>query len=336
MGQEGELTEKSRVAFADRQDAQAQERPSPLKVVRGKDGWLFLDFDTNRVMAQVQGRLRLSAEELRQWQFLLENRVAWLARRRALYLFLVPPLPHAVFADKLPDGCFEAERPVLQLLRHLESQRSYARVLYPVEELIEHRDSHYTKTDTHWTDRGAFIAYSLLSDEIESFVPMRRLDDTDIDWIEVMKAGDLGDKLQPEEQSLHVYAQPSNPQARLVYDNGIFHQGRRADFECDTAPDSTCLVLGTSSAFGMVHLFAEGFRRLVFANIPTLDYALVNEVNPDVVIAIFGERFMIRVPVDLLAPTQPELEAEKRAARKVLFAPEGLLPPDGHWRTRLL
>jgi hypothetical protein len=196
------VTGKSRGAAADRQDARPQRRVPQAKVARGKDGWLFLDFDTNRVMAQVQGRLRLSAEQLRQWQFLLENRAAWLARRGASYFLLVPPLPHVVFADKLPDRGLEAERPMAQLLRHLDGQRSYARVIYPIEQLIERRESLvYTKTNTHWTDRGAFIAYRQLSDEIKSSVPMRRVDDASIDWIEVMRPGDLGSRMQPEEHT---------------------------------------------------------------------------------------------------------------------------------------
>jgi hypothetical protein len=235
-----------------------------------------------------------------------------------------------VFADKLPDRGLEAERPMAQLLRHLDGQRSYARVIYPIEQLIERRESLvYTKTNTHWTDRGAFIAYRQPSDEIESSVPMRGVDDANIDWIEVIRPGDLGSRMQPEEQSLHAYAHPSNPQARLVYDNCIFNHGRRAEFECAAAPDSTCLVLGTSSARSIVHLLAEGFKRLVFVHLSTLDYALVSEVNPDVVISIFGEVFMLRVPVDAPALTQQEFAVKKMAAGKVFPASEG------HWRTRL-
>jgi alginate O-acetyltransferase complex protein AlgJ len=302
-----------------------------VKVVRGRDGWLFLDFDTNHVMAQVHGRLRMSAEQLRQWQLLLENRAAWLAKRGAAFFFLVAPVPHVVFPDKLPEGRLEGERPMLQLMRYFDEQGSYARVVYPAEQLVEHRDSRvYTETNTHWTDRGAFVAYQLLSDEIAASVSMRKLDEAGIEWLEVMQIGDLGCKLEPAEQSLHICSQTRNPKARLVYDNGVFNEGRRAEFECDAAPDSTCLVLGTSSAHGMVHLLAEGFRRLVFTSISTLDYTLVEEVNPDVVITIFGERFMIRVPVDIPAPTQRELEAGKRAAGRVFPAVDGL------WRTRLV
>ena len=318
-------------ATANRQYPVSPKVASQTKVMRGRDGWLFLDFDTNHVMAQVHGRLRLSAEQLRQWRHVLESRTAWLASRGARYFFLVAPVPHVVFPDKLPEGRLEGERPMLQLLRYLDDEACGARVIYPADQLIQRRDSRvYTETNTHWTDRGAFIAYRLLSDEVAACVPMCRLHEADVEWFENVQVGDLGCKLHPAEQSVHVGSQPRSARSRLVYDNGIFNEGRRADYECDAAPDSTCLVLGTSSAHGIVHLLAEGFRRLVFAHISTLDYALVEEVKPDVVITIFGERFMVRVPVDHPAPTQLEVEARKRADGS-FFPPE-----EGHWRTRLI
>jgi hypothetical protein len=87
------------------------------KVVRGKDGWLFLDNDSNQFMRQHTGELGFSDDELWQWQRLLENRVAWLGTRGIPYHFLVAPNPHSVFPDKLPAGVEpKAERPVLQLI----------------------------------------------------------------------------------------------------------------------------------------------------------------------------------------------------------------------------
>ena len=80
----------------------------------------------------------------------------------------------------------------------------------------------------------------------------------------------------------------------------------------------------------MVHVLAESFRRLVYGNISSLDYSLVDEVEPDVVVSTFGERFMVRVPTDVGAPTLEELEAQKRAAGTV-FPPSA-----GQWKGRLV
>jgi alginate O-acetyltransferase complex protein AlgJ len=278
-------------------------------------------------MDQVHGRRLLSSEELREWQSLLESRTSLLAERGAHYLFLVAPSRHVVFPEKMPHADSNAERPILQLLRHLERERSFAPVVYPLRQLVQCRnDRTYTETDNHWTDRGAFIAYRALSDEIARLLEVRRLAASDIQWVEVLHAGDLGRKLRPPQSSPHVYAHPHDPRARLVHDNGVLNGGRLVEFECDAAPEGTCLVLGTSSTYALVHLLAEGFRRLVFTHLRTLDHALVDDVSPDLVVTVYDE---LVIPVDAPAVAQRQVEARKRAAGKVFRVPAG------HWRTRV-
>ena len=70
----------------------------------------------------------------------------------------------------------------------------------------------------------------------------------------------------------------------------------------------------------VVPFLAESFGRLVFGHVPTLDYELVEEVEPDVVITILSERFLIEVPEDLdpETPTLRELEASKRERGEIL------------------
>jgi hypothetical protein len=52
------------------------------KVIAGKDGWLFLAYDGNRVLDQHLGRLRLSDVQLERWTSALEMRVSWLRPTR--------------------------------------------------------------------------------------------------------------------------------------------------------------------------------------------------------------------------------------------------------------
>ena len=56
----------------------------------GKDGWLFLDNDTNMVVKQHTGELLLTPGELQHWQLILENRTSWTERLGAGYWCLVP------------------------------------------------------------------------------------------------------------------------------------------------------------------------------------------------------------------------------------------------------
>jgi hypothetical protein len=290
------------------------------KVVEGKDGWLFLVRDTNHVMDQHTGRLRFTPRQLEDWRHVLETRVAWLARRQVPHLFIVPPNTHAVYPEFLPDDVVPiAERPVLQLMRHLREAESTAGLIYPLEDLVAHKahDLVYIKTDTHWNELGAFVAYKRLMREVAEVADVR-----DIEWEQLFISrndlpGDLGGKLDPVRMSTQIFVDVRGWQAHYAKDNRVRFAGRRVEYTCKLAPDTTCLVHGDSFTEKLLHILAESFGRLVFCQMPSLDHQVVQEVRADVVISLLNERFLLHVPYDSTAPTQAELEASKRMQGKV-------------------
>ena len=299
------------------------------KVIEGKDGWLFLARDTNHVIHQHTGRLQFSPRSLEDWRHVLETRRAWLARRQIPYFFLVPPNTHAVYPEYLPDDVVSvAERPVLQLMGYLHEQESEAGIIYPLDELVAHKqhDLVYIKTDSHWNELGAFVTYKRLMREISDVVTVR-----DIQWEQLFVsrndlAGDLGVKLRPERSSTQVFVDVMGWQAHYAADNRVRVEGRRIEYTCKLAPDVTCLVHGDSYAEKFLHILAESFGRTVFCQMPSLDYQVVQEVRPDVVIGVQNERFLLEVPYDSTAPTQRELAAAKVMQGKVYG-------PRTHWQT---
>jgi alginate O-acetyltransferase complex protein AlgJ len=284
------------------------------KVLEGKEGWLFLARDTNHVIHQHTGRLRFSERALEDWRQVLETRVAWLGRREIPYIFMVPPNTHAVYPEYLPDDVVAvAERPVLQLIAYLRERGSKARIIYPLEELVAHKqhDLVYIKTDSHWNELGAFIAYKRLMREIADVATVR-----DIQWDQLFVSraemvGDLGAKLRPERSSTQVFVDVRGWQAHYARDNRVRVKGRRIDYRCRLAPDVTCLVHGDSFTEKLLHVLAESFGRTVFCQMPSLDYQVVQQVRPDVVIGLHNERFLLEVPYDSSAPTLAELAASK-------------------------
>jgi alginate O-acetyltransferase complex protein AlgJ len=302
--------------------AQLPESRVDGKVMRGRDGWLFLDQDSNQFVKQQRGELLFTPEQLDQWQSLLEHRLGWFRGRGIPYHFLVAPNAHSVYLDKLPfDIPPETLRPVPQLIQHLEQANSEARLLYPLDQLRAARDQNvFTPTNSHWTDVGAFVAYQALMDEIGDEVTMRRLTESDLVFHEEMRPGDLGTKVDPVESSVHRYAMPRTPVAGMVEDNRVFLNGHRIDYECTEAPDTVCLIMGDSFAHMMLPFMAETFGRLTFAHISTLDRELVEEVGDEIVVTIMNERFMIQVPVDEGAKTHAQLAAEKRE-RGAIYPP---------------
>jgi hypothetical protein len=293
-----------------------EARPEGATVLRGKNGRLFLAGDSNRVIEQCTGELLFSEHQLRDWRLVLENRVAWLERLGIPYHFIVPPNAHAVYPEDLPDTVRLAPvQPVQQLARHLEDKRSFARVIYPLADLEAAKPDLplYQKTDTHWTAHGAFVVYRRLVAEIGAATQVHAVSAGGLEISEKPSAGDLGNKLDPMEHSINVTATVRAPASRLVDDNMIWGRGTIAVTKCEEAPPTTCLVFSDSFGLDLHPFLASSFRRLVFAFLPTLDHELVRREQPDVVVSVLNERFLMRVPYDVGAPTIDELVRQKKA-----------------------
>ena len=286
------------------------------KFLRGKNGRLFLANDANRVLAQHAGQVLFTDEEVAAWRRTLESRAAWVRHvSGAAYVHLVPPNAHAVFPEDLPDDVTSAaRRPIHQLLSHLEETGSFARVLYPLDDLVAAKSGElpvYPKTDTHWTDYGQYLAYKQVTAELRPHVDLPELPTSAIRFTTVEETGDLGYKTDPPETSPHVWTSVDDAATRLVSDNRVAGSGAIIVTESDARTDARCLVLGDSYAYGLLTFLAPVFRRVMFAHTAALDYELVEEERPDAVITVLNERFMIILPNDAVGPPTREVAAWK-------------------------
>jgi hypothetical protein len=193
--------------------------------------------------------------------------------------------------------------------------------VYPLEALTGEPGRHaYARTASHWSGLGAFIAARAVLADIARELPVEvpHLDAYEVE--ELTYFGDLGAKLDPPATSPYVRLTPRAPRARMTADNRVRNTGRRVVYEAEPADAAglRCLVYGDSFAVRVLPFLAESFRSLTFVHMPNLDFDLVQELEPDVVVKIMNERFLIVVPVDLPAKTHAELAAEKLAAGDVM------------------
>jgi hypothetical protein len=250
---------------------------------------------------------------------LLEKRISWLEARSIQHHFLVAPNAHSVYPEDLPPGFGSGERrPILQLMDYLEAEKSHVQIIYPIEELRsqKHRNI-YPKTETHWSEFGAFIAYKHLMREVSAGCDVPVLSETELEIWEEKSVGDLGAKLDPPQSSMHLSAEVRHPRATVVSDNLVFNQGRRVEYQAVGSSNTSCLVYGDSFSYRLIPFLAESFERLLFVHLPTLDYALFEHEKPDVAICVMTERFLISAPNDQRGRTLNELASEKQAAGRL-------------------
>ncbi len=141
------------------------------KVIIGRDGWLFygdLDIPYFRAVEP------LTLGQLRNWQKRLEQRQSWLAARGIPYLIVFTPLKSTIYPEFMPHtyNRVGAVSRLDQLLAHLKANSKLAIVdLRPP--ILDEKSRHqvFYRTDTHWTNRGAYVGYTQIVKALSAWFP---------------------------------------------------------------------------------------------------------------------------------------------------------------------
>jgi hypothetical protein len=277
-----------------------QVQEEAFKVLPGKNGWLFLQNDSNDVIGQHTGRVAYDDDVRRSWATVLARRRNAARATGATWLLAIVPDKEAVYAEQLPAEVVPApRRPIHELLEVAEYAQ--APTLYLLDALQEAKPEAelFPKTDTHWNYRGAYVGFQAICDHLrrEGVAP-EPFDAEAIEWASEIVQGDLGSKLAEPAESGRLVPKIPAVHSSLVYDNEVNNHGRVKIFERPLPDAPTCVVFGESFAEALLIFLRESFRRLVFVHTSMFVDEIVEQEQPDVVLSIPIERFLIRVPDD--------------------------------------
>jgi hypothetical protein len=271
------------------------------KVLAGREGWLFLRGDSNDVLGQHTGRVRLGRRERRSWRRVLAKRRSIAEEQGVVWLCVVIPDKEALYAEHLPAEVKPvARRPVHQILELADG--SGAPVLYALGDLQASKAEGelYPRTDTHWSHRGAYVTYRTICDElVVRGAVVDVLGEASMTWSDRAHTGDLGSKVFPGPiVATAKWAHLKAPKAKLVFDNKIPNHGRVLIYERPDLDGASCVVFGESFVENLLVFLSETFRRLVVVHTSMFVGEILEQERPDVVLSLPLERFLIRVPDD--------------------------------------
>lgn len=278
-----------------------------VKPLYGKNGWMFLDGDNNRTIEQMTGKLLLSDEQLKAWDDLLSARTNFFANRSIDYIYICAPNKESVYRNFLPDWYNPSDfTPINQVIpifeKHLDS-----RFIFPLEALKGNSIDTYTIGDTHWNQYGAYKCFL----EIEKIY--NRTDTLgDVKFVERSLPGDLGKKIDSSYVETQPVASFGKNTFTIEFDNKIANRGRVIIFNNPDAPIKKNIVFFRDS-FGsqLLHFFARAYSRVVAVWQPSIDFSIIENEKPDLVISEQVERFIISPPSDTDAPSVEELVLSK-------------------------
>lgn len=273
-------------------DTRDVETAQQLKVLEGKQGWLFLDNDTNGSVDQFMGRMRLTKSGLEGWDdylHQLENVADGLP-----WALLVAPSKESVMGASYHPRQEGASGPMHQVL----SLTASAGVVYPVKELKALGDGAFIPTDTHWTHQGALAATVALAVKLgvekQACMALFKKDR----YKNRAMGGDLGNKLTPKQTSSVDVLVSFGYSRYKTYDNGLPNFGRLLVVEYPEAlMAGTCLIFGSSSSYSMFNYLCRVFQRIVFVHSAgNVDPDLVKAVAPAYLATQTNARFVVQIP----------------------------------------
>jgi hypothetical protein len=148
-------------------------------VVIGKRDWLFLG-NINKYFDEVDYYRNLrpfTAGELRYWRILLEERRDWLKRRGIHYLFTIAPDKSTIYPEFMPNSIrkINPRSRLDQLVAYLDRHSSLKILdLRPALRAAKKTRPAYHRTDTHWNDWGAYVAYRAIIGRLRQDFPFIR------------------------------------------------------------------------------------------------------------------------------------------------------------------
>lgn len=285
------------------------------RVLVGKDKWLF--FNRQGSILDYRGAGTLNDADLKRWIDSFHVRTDWLKQRGVHYLFVIPPDKIQMYPEKLPDNLRKLRgRARSDQIMQAVASRPGLDILYLKQALLDAKDGHvlYLANDTHWNDRGAFVAHqSILTRLKRKFPNWEPAPESAFTITPSVWKGDLGRMIGLENK----YA---TPRERFVPKSGPFIMMRpplggdafpRPPMEINMSEmpkidkDMTrinpkgkgrAIVFHDSfTTFGLREILPEVFAEVTFITGYSDEEQLkkyVDALKPDVVIDIMGERRM--------------------------------------------
>lgn len=142
------------------------------KVVLGKDGWLY--YNGEGTVDDFRHITRFEEEKLAAWAAALEKRRLWLERHGIKYVYMIAPNKSTVYGEYLPDVYtkIRAESGLDDMVSYLK-QHTGVEVVDCRPALLKAKKGQqvYFRTDTHWNQLGAFLAYQEVVKPVSKWFP---------------------------------------------------------------------------------------------------------------------------------------------------------------------
>jgi len=295
-------------------------------VILGQDGWLFLR--TDHVLEDFMGLRRKTQEGLAAIANTLENRQGWLAGQGIRYLFVPIPNKIQVYPEKLPTRFQLAggEQVYSQITGYLSRYAPDVPLVHLLPVFLREKENHqiYYKSDTHWNELGAYIAYSQIIAHLSQWFPeLKPIPQSAMRRGTRIHQGDLAEILHLEklrlEEAPSLLIDDMCGKGEFSRVDDAFQQNipqqrfSKGEIDLGGCPERKLRAVIIHDSFGnaLRNLLSQHFREAFFVTHAYFEdmKLLIEREKPDVVIDMRVARY-------LNVALSPHIEIDNQMARK--------------------
>lgn len=129
-------------------------------VIAGKDGFLFLGNAYNNVLHKTNGTYRPSKYDIDSWTSRLKDVQNWYEKRGIKFVIAIAPNKHTIYKEKLPNWMsYDGKTLTDDIVKFAKEKDINMLDLRTALRKEKKKNQIYFKTDTHWNQIGAALAY---------------------------------------------------------------------------------------------------------------------------------------------------------------------------------
>ena len=266
------------------------------EVLIGKEGWLFLSTN-NDVVGKHRGIHNLSPKQANKWVQVMASRARSLRQSGIECWFVIIPNKHSIYPHYLPDWCTRVAPSLTDtLVQRLGMQDDIHWIdLRPVMAEASKKFPVYVKYNTHWNDRGAYIAYTHIMQQLSGSLHIWHIPEGGIRFPDKSLSGDLARLI-----NLQNYLTEESPVAKISH-SSITKKTVPKNFQTESwwtttsHPSARAAILCDSFVYSYMQKYLqESFSYTFFHhhNGMRFNKDLILQQHPDVVIYMVAERLI--------------------------------------------
>ena len=272
-------------------------------VVLGMDDWLYLAGKDEAIFRYKQ---KHTEEELKLYFDILKKRKDFFEKEDIQYFIIIAPNKQSLYPEYMPEYIQRLnENSEYDQITEYLSKNSLDVNIDVKKALFKEKMKGklvYYKTDTHWNNYAAFIAYQEIMKKFEIYYPeLKPVPLTDFNISEKQYSGDLAKMLGMEEyfnENVPNFIPKNVRKANFEKINsvdGIATKSPMLLSECKSCSNITSVIIRDSQAEPLIPFLAEHFSRIVYipeAEDPAIIHAIIKNEKPNIVLFERVERGM--------------------------------------------